>query len=535
MAENVQVTLSIGGTAAQDMQRLAKAAEEAAKYEQMYAQYVKAAADAKQNQAKFDQAVERELKQREGPIIERAADGAGRDRRARADRMQAARSVAGGIGTAAGGVTAVLGKLGPAGAIAGAAVAALDAAMSKAAKAVDIWGNKTLSQAQRTEMLKEEFVPLYASFKKLAEAVDGTAERVRQAQLKLERALVDIGARAAAGRQYRQADAQFGEPYRALLRAAGAQDQLPPTAAFDRSTAVGERQQADAAQVQQAEDARRRARLAAAGAKEEGFARSVAMKGAVQEQAAAANEAAGFTKVLRQRRANENAGGPRDKAGIAEAAGAAREANEVATVANSTALEQIQRRMENVVKLATAESEARKANIAVMQAELGVLEQKEQRMAGFAKQLGAMNEGDFELAKANLDMLREAEKDGTLRDLPSEVGDAAARIAPEYVAKQREKVGAERAKELGQDYKGIDDSLIQDFTKETLAQVRAQVDKVRADVRVEIDLDAAATAEAIATQIKPVMAEYAAALRLQVTLTKEKAEIEKIQRVNTEG
>lgn len=433
-----------------------------------------------------------------------------------------------------------------------AGMAAVEAGFQKAGAAADILGNSLTTNAQKNEALKESLIPLYASFKKFAEAVDGTTDRIRVAGVQLQRALVDLAAGAAANRQFRQNDATFGEPYRALLRAARAQGGLPAAGEYDRSTALGQRASEEALPVRAAEDARRRARLAAEGVREEQFARSAAMKDAVKAQAGGLLDAAGTLRRLKGLVDNENGGGGRNqaeklvadvsglnaaagrrnKAGIAEAAAAAVQNTDRAKVLNETALEQIQRRQESVVKLANAERDARQANIGVLQAELAVLEQKEQRMAGFARQLGKLSEGEFQAAQVYLDEVLAAEKAGTLRDLPAHFFDAAAQIAPEYAQKQQEKVGAERGREQGKRYAGIDDSLVQDYTKGTLAQARLAVDAKRIDVRVEVDLDAVKTAEAIVERIKPVMAEYAAALKISVRLTNEAAEIKRIQAVN---
>jgi predicted metal-dependent hydrolase len=137
-------------------------------------------------------------------------------------------------------------------------------------------------------------------------------------------------------------------------------------------------------------------------------------------------------------------------------------------------------------------------------------------MTGFAQKFGAMNEADFEFAKEAL----RAVQDSGIANVPTELADIASQVAPEYIAKQREELGAKRAGGLGKDFKGIDDSLIGDFEKSTLAEVRAQVDKVKADVRVQINLDAEQLAEGTAKAIVEKLGAYFKSIDVKVQQVK---------------
>ena len=128
-----------------------------------------------------------------------------------------------------------------------------------------------------------------------------------------------------------------------------------------------------------------------------------------------------------------------------------------------------------------------------------MLKQREERMAGMASKLGSMNQADFEMSKA---MLQQVKENG-VENLPAEMVDMAATVAPEFIAKQREALGEKRAREVAGENKGIDDSTLAEFEKGTLGEVRAQVDKVKADVRVMIDLDVQQLAQEIVNTINP--------------------------------
>lgn len=411
------------------------------------------------------------------------------------DAATGARDLAGG-----GGMTGLVGKAGAVGAGIQAGVQAVDAAMVKSANAINILNSGIHTTAQKRDAILSEIVPLYGSFKKLREAVDGTTERIAASARRLELALA-VGQAEFHGYQAMRAVGAEYQGAAATTRAFGIVGATPGTPTFDRSTALGARRTEEQGAVQSALDARHMAEINRVATQQALTTQSVytgvrraSMRGAAKSY----YEQSGATRGLLRA---EDAGGPRNKAGIREALDKQEELGQAAGHEIAKVEQELTRLSEMQKKAIEAESAARKANIDVMRGELAIQEQREQRMAGYAQKLGAMNQADFEYAKQIAQVVNE----GDLKDLPQEFADVAAQVAPEMVAKKRERLGAERAGEVAQQFPGIDDSVISDFRKSTLEEVRAQVDKVRADIKVEINLDAKAMAEDLENRLEPIL------------------------------
>lgn len=492
---------------------------------------VKNAATYMEDAARFQKEVDDEMKRRAeaSKIISRdpaSAAPSGFFRRnafAFRDAARGARDMVGG-----GGAAGLLGKAGPYGAAAAAALQTLDIAVQRATKAVNTFTNAGMTSAQKWESLKDDVIPFFSTIRKFGEALDGTAEAIRKAGAKLAHDLAVQSVSAANRATLSGFAADTMDPFRATVRAGRARGALPGMQTYDRASAIGAEHSREQDITLPAADAARRAKLTADAAKEELFMRSSAAKSAaVREQRSRAESQAAYDRVQAIQK-SENSGGGRDKAGKATAIGEAQAAFD-RQQKDSVALEtELNRVAQATVKAKQAEAEAQRAVVDQQKAELQLLQQKEQRMAGYAQKLGSMNEADFEMAKEAL----KAVKENGLENLPAEIADQAAQIAPEFIAKQREALGGKRARDFaGGDGKGIDDSLVDAFGKETLAQVRANVDKVKADVRVTLDLDPVLTAEAIVDKLGPVLGDLKKALDVRLDMIERKVELDRIQRV----
>lgn len=533
--ETVNLNVTVGGDAAGDVKDLTAALEAAARAEAHYAQMVKQAADYKQAAAQFDKAINDELERRakDNLVIEPREKKGGTYGGKTAEWLgRGAQTFAGG------GAMGLVGKAGPWGAGLAAGAAAFETGIKKLTEAVNIAQNGMLTAAQKGTMLRDEFIPFHKSIRQFREALDGTTEAVAAAMRKQEREMASINYRAAARSDYRSFEADRYQPIEAMLRAENHPGAPRLTAgsitAYDRSSAIGERKSAEAAIRDPAADAVGRADRAARGSALNRDTQAGISAEAQRARDRAKEEADAAVKRVRDLRAAENSGGDRNKKGIAEATADANIALERFARLDAQAKAEMERHANAITKAAEDEGAARRAVIDLQKAELQILEQKEQRMAGFAQKLGSMNEGDFEMAKAALEALKES----GIENLPAEMADMAAQVAPEFVAKEREKLGEKRAKEIagpGGVGQGLDDSLLASFEKETIAQVRAQVDKVRADVRVSVDIDAKTTAEEILKGLAPIMGAFGKALDVRVQKLEEKLYVDKVQRINAEG
>lgn len=523
-------------------------------------------AQAKLEEQKKAIAADKERAKRTPTMGDRASQGAG----------MLGQMVKGGGG--AGGLGAVLGKLGPYGAAAAAALGAVDTAANRAADTMNILNNGALTNAQKREMLLSEYVPLYKSLKNFREAIDGTTEGVRKAKYKMEMGAAQVQAQYLGINKMRDVEHPYQEavgikgawnwfktpvaPWQdttglpgaggpaaggapapgaggAPPAPGGAPGPPPPVLAwpasnpeYDRATARGSRKQAELDITLPAQDERRRAGVQAMGIKEAyttqrgeaGMAKARATKKFEESQTAQAELEAKLKKENRP-------GAPRDKKGIAEAIAKADTARRESAEAQKQAETEINRLKDAGLKYAQAEHQVRQANVAVAKAELDMLKQKEDRMAGFSQKLGSMNEVDFEYAK---EMLKTVQQEG-IENLPAEYADAASQVAPEYIAKQREALGAKRAGGLAKEFKGIDDSQIGDFETTTLQEVREKVDKVKADIRVNIDLDAKQLANETANILGPIISDIKVVVERQQKEIIDTMRQQQIQKTQAEG
>lgn len=533
MAETVELKIDVAGDAQADMQKLAAALAQAAETQRQYGEAVKNAANYKVQAMQFDHAVQQQVDALSGNIIEPASK---KKKKKQFELGKATASAAGGAQTLAGGggAMALIGKAGPWGMAAAAAYAALEAGLNKTAKAADISSNGMLTQAQKSEMLASEFIPLYASFKRFGEAMDGTTEALRAQKLKLERTLAIQAATAQTAAGIRAFEYSHSDQYRAQLRSFGEVVPLRgmDVPLFDRSTSAGAQAAHEASIRGAAADAQRQAKRAAVAAREGAYIQSGEAKTAIGKRNYAALDLEMALKKVQNLREQENNGGERNKKAIGAALADAHAAAQRFDFADSAAQTEINRSAEATKRSVEAESNARRANLEVMKAELAIQEQKEQRMAGFAEKLGAMSEGDFQERVAALEAVKGV-KD--LREVPVELQDLASGIAGGYIKQRREQAGEGRGAYLKEKFGDLNDAAINDFGKETLAQVRANTDAMRIDARVQIDFDAELTAKALAEQLAPILGQLKNAATITIREAENKKKLEQIERTAGEG
>jgi len=429
--------------------------------------------------------------------------------RTRADK---AASLAGGASRlAGGGITSLVGRGGPAGVAVAAGVMALDAAAQKGADALNVVNNGMLTQAQKESALRDQFIPLHESFRKFREALDGTTEAVARSKRDLDRNLAfgNINQQAMeAARGVEFPVQQASDLSRAYNRAPAPAGQET----FDRGTAIGERRAADQATRLAALDAKRQADAEAAGAKATAADQLDKVKAAQGNLTVTQTNRDKALAAWRAQQAAENSGAPVDKAKRAQLYTDATTASDQVVKSAERAEAELTRYKEAGLKAVEAEKRAREASVNVARAELELLSQREQRMSSMAERVGAMHESEFEQAKEAVREIRA----GGLTSVTPDRANLAATIAPELVAKERQKLGAERYAGFAAEQKGADDSNIEDFNKATLKEVRAQVDKIKADVRVQVNLDPQHVAESITAKLSKVMTDFKVALDVKV-------------------
>lgn len=154
------------------------------------------------------------------------------------------------------------------------------------------------------------------------------------------------------------------------------------------------------------------------------------------------------------------------------------------------------------LELTKAESEARKAGIALAQQDLAIAQAKEQRMRNASTRIGGMTEVDRELGLEAARSIR----DRGIENVTLEERQAAEAFAPEWVQKQKELYG-----ETTDEYrKAQAEGFLAD--KGTIKQQAEVTANLQQDVRVKVDVDAKATAQAVNEELRKSIPEIVAAL-----------------------
>lgn len=478
-----------------------------------------------------ERAARQEAARGEKELALAAASRQKQDAKAAADRTAAGRGAlrtAGGF--AGGGVVGGLGTAGVAGAAGALAFGAIESGLNRLANAANISQAGLLTEAQKREELLSEFVPLYGSIKRLREAFDGTTERMAEADRALARNIADIGARSYERARTAEILAERVQPQE-TARAFGAFGgyNAPGLPTFDRASAIGQRRYEEFQAVLPAEEEVRRSKIRA----EAGRSAAERLEGTAGQAMSDLEDRKREARLARERfaaiREEENRNpSKRNKAEMYEAGRNAQRAAEEVVRAAEFAEAQVTRQKEAQVKAAQQELEYEKALVEASKARLAVEEQRERRMAGAARSVGGMTDAEFEMAKAVTAQV--AANPEQIRNLPPELRGQVGKIAPEFLAKEEERIGAERLGGAARgELKGVDDSVLQDFRNRTLQEVRARVDSMRADIRIQIDLNEEAMANRIAKILEGVFG------RLKVIIDAKVIEMEKKIRVEQQA
>lgn len=473
---------------------------------------------------------DKERTAKEAARVERvsAAEAATKAKESRAEKIKRFGAVSTFAGGGAQGLLGAAAATSVPAAAAAAAFAVVNTVLDKVTAAAEILNDSYATGAQKTRALVSEFVPFGDKIIKLGDALDGTADKIKRNEeryailgaqdslryanrSKLEAAYSEqsgLSAKVAANRKYAIADYKT----------------------FDRSTLAGERaaERQDATLGAQDEVTRtaRDAEAAKAAAKEaDARARLADRRVAITQQYAENVEG-----LLKKTEAIEN-GGTRIKATRDEVARASLRAEDMLSRENEAREQAIADAKQKGLAAVQAEAAARAASVNLAKQQLAVLQQQEARMRGLSQAVGAMSLGE---RMAALNALKAYKDDGS--EIPQEIEGLVAKIAPDLVRKNQERrgeafiqkdvAGALGAKRFGEVYDG-------DFTAgNTLKDVMAKVDKAKADIRVQIDLDTQDVAEKLVKLLGPVIEGLIRKLEVELRSAERRVRAGNVQRNN---
>ncbi len=412
------------------------------------------------------------------------------------------------------GAMGAMGAAGPHAAVALAGMMAVGHVMDKLAKAGEVLQNSFLTNAQKARGLTAELIPFGDKIIKLGDAIDGVADKLarREMQGQFFMAKEDV-----TGRRMQEEYGLRNQVAEANARVQGTQRfRYGAFPGFDRSTAGGRIAEQEYLLMQGAGDAVVNAKrdLFTAGAARGQQQRNVdaarsRMQGFLSSRDDALGRLSGFERIESQ--------GVRKKAEIDDAARTANERNAQAIKAQRDYEAELLKLNELKTKEIEAQSRLNQANLEKMRAQVELLRQREARMSAAQTSIGAMNQGEF-LNSANA--LRLVQQFG-IENLPPEIQAQAARLAPGFVQARQETFGGQRINQISDLLgPGFAEILKADPGLENrLAQSRQELNKVQADVRVNLNLDSEQVAKALAAVVSPMVAEVFRQMKLELEMT----------------
>lgn len=528
----IKLDVSASGDAAKKFTDTAKAASEAEK----------AIKKAEAAQKKYDLQVRRaEKAQRDFSTIgerdQKAKKQSRRDERKAQEASEKAvdRNTKYGNAFNSGGVMGLLSAAGGKFALLGTIATMTGKAIDGVATSLEILNDSYATGAQQTRALVSEFVPFGDKIIRLGDAMDGTTDAMHRNQEAHEMA---------AARASYLAD-MTAKHTSASLEQTGAQARssafgkfgLSEFKKFDTSTLGGERGAA-------MQDTRLGAADESVRAQRELFAAKAEAK-AAQERANYLDESVYRKGEIVNRSAQKTAdarkaetSGNRDKSGVQQAALQEQRDREALSRAIKDSEEATRIAKEKGAAAVQAEASARAAAVNQSKAELAILQQQEQRMVGMARAYGAMSKGERLQSIRALQMVRQRGVD----NVPVEIANQAAKIAGDYIGKQREKSGAagipNDLKAAGFGDKDLNEIFDRgdgkgDFTKgNSLKDVKDAIVKAKADIRVTVDLDASAMAKQMADLMSPILANFIQAITIEMQNIEGKIRIKEIIKKN---
>jgi hypothetical protein len=399
-------------------------------------------------------------------------------------------------------------------AAAGPAAVALGAYMAlaevagKVGQAMNVLNNSSLTTAQQFEKLSDEYMPGAKALRTFVEAVNGTTEGLRRAQLRFEYQHAMQAAQAE--NRARVAQEQRGvDSARAQIMATtgGVQYRKYEGQRFDRSTYGGEVGYGEYQRRLEAADAVTHAQRQRAAAGSTVLMRANDVRAAhIKLQLAQEHRDAAY-KEYQGVRQKENMG-YRDKLGMDRAVKGMQLAQQdvLARVADEEKAINALKDAQNDKVQKQGELQARLVEQKKM--ELSIEDAKLNRMEQATRRAGSMNAGQYQNAKA---AALAVQRFGLDNATPQMI-DMARSLAPGMVGKLEEARGAGRAQELQR--LGLGD--FQDFKNgNNLQDQRIKVDQIRADVRVTIDLNEKTLAQELTKGLKDVLEDLVKNLKVQ--------------------
>lgn len=356
-------------------------------------------------------------------------------------------------------------------------------ALGKFADAVNIGKNASLTAAQQEIALAEEFIPGVANLRKFTDAVSGTTETLRKNK--------EIFASAMLTQQkYERVRSEERENRREQDTAKAKLTGLNAISLdkyeggkYDRRTVAGEQGYAEYGQRLQARDAEIRAKQALIAANTDARSQRNRVEDARRAEKAAQAQRDKDQAKVDDLKKYENTFGRRRKAELDTAFGKLELSNQNLVDRRKALEEEITKSKEKQTRAIEAQRDLQQALIEKQKVELSILEQKEQRMAEGQTRLGEMNVGQYEQSKQAALYIKEH----GIENATPELIDAARQVAPGMIRKKAENFGEGRAKELAQ--LGIDDYERDYKDGNNLQNVRAQIDEVKADVRITMQIN----------------------------------------------
>jgi hypothetical protein len=411
--------------------------------------------------------------------------------------------------------------------VAGAAVLAFDAGIKKAASAFEIFGNSSMTNAQKMDKFGESVIPLYGAFKALRDAIDGTADRIHQANQRNARSNLQQRLEMEVSDRIGEIDRESVPIYaRAAMPLS-----LPEHegAQFDRSRASGRR---EAGEYEQ----RYEARTGVARAEHEAGVANMAyvmQGGRVAEHRAAVAAAEQRARQTQSRRlaleSEENRTGVRNQAGRHEAGLADASAQRDLTHARLQLERELTRERQLQEQSIRADAQAGQARINLLRTELEILRQREQRLSGGQTRIGSMNEGRFQEARSIADFINQR---GSIEGLSDEAISLAMPLLGNRIRRMQEERGGIRAATLGPGFEE------EDFfvgSGPNLAQTRAAIPQLQMDIRNRIEINENELARRIAESLGPAMSRLIEAVRSRIGSQMDEMRADQANANNTPG
>lgn len=393
-----------------------------------------------------------------------------------------------------------------------AAVAAWYAAtkvFESGAAVLQSYNNDLLTNGQRVRAISEALVPGLSSIRRFWEEVQGVTARIAAARREagLEQGLTQISERRS--RELGQSDSELSLQ---IGRRAGMQSNPLSSwrgSEFDRSSGTGRVRYEEYTSRQSAQDelVRSRRERDAAGMAVQNQERVTSAAQEDRDQSLRQRDEA--ARRLRRVRDAES-GGYHNRADVERATLELQTAQANVMERQQTLEAETGRLRDARLRSSQAEHASEAARINTMRTELSILQAREQRMSQNQINLGSMGAAQ-RMAGLNSAL---ALRDSGIENAPRELIDRARQFAPQMVARMAERAGQRYAQEAAA--AGIDDYVTDYSDGRTLDQVRSQVDRVQAELRVSVDLNSGQLTDQVIRALRDWRESFLSAVRVEL-------------------